>query len=360
MYRGGVSRTKNPFELAALATAAIPGLKVVAVRPPYFSDEVASVTGILDSAGNRWTVSCPHDSIGGLDLEAQSTVLGRLAKAHDHRRIPFDVPRPAGSTTTPEGDRVMVHKDLGGVLMNEGDFADENILPTSLGRALAALHNLPEIAYTGAGLPSYSAAECRERHLAVLDEAARETLLPSNLWDRWETALEDVSLWRFQAAPIHADLQLSSVHVDHGCVVALSGFHGAHVGDPATDISWVLAQASDAFLGHFREAYSMERSTTDLHLFTRAQLISELALVRWLVHGVHAEDREIVRDAQGMLKDLARDLGDEPLVPHHSSRTKATPSAPSEPAQVGPSPSVFSGGDSPVDPEAPTEHLTFL
>ncbi|WP_240470989.1 phosphotransferase [Schaalia suimastitidis] len=309
-----MTRTKNAFELAALATVAVPGMKVVAIRQPSHCDEVMSQTGIVDSKGNKWTVVCPHDSIGGLDLESQSTVLYRLSQAYDYRRIPFDVPRPAGSTLTPEGDRVMVYKDLGGRSLTEDDFSDSQLLPASLGRALAALHNLPERAYTGAGLPSYSAEQCRQRHLAVLDEAARATVIPANLWNRWEAALEDVSLWRFPAAPIHADLAATSITVSDGTVVAMSGFHGAHVGDPATDIAWVLAQASDEFLDRFNEAYVMERDATDLHLLTRAQLLSELALVRWYVHGVHAQDRQIQREAEAMLADLSHDLGNDQLV----------------------------------------------
>lgn len=325
-YGGYVSRAKNPFELAALATVALPGLKVVAIRPPSYSDDVQSVTGIVDAEGNRWTVTCPHSSVGGLDLEAQSTILQRLGMAFDHRKIPFNVPRPAGSTLTSEGDRILVHKDLGGRAMTDADFEDERLLPASLGRALAALHNLNPLAYTGAGLPSYDADECRTRHLAVLDEAAKETLIPANLWDRWEAAFDDVSLWRFATAPVHADLQTSSVFVEGGSVVAMTGFHGAHVGDPATDIAWVLAQASDAFLERFREAYSMDRSATDLHVFTRAQLLSELALVRWLVHGIRAGDRQIRRDAERMLHDHAKAVGDEQLVSgRHSSATPPPP-----------------------------------
>lgn len=309
-----MSRTKTPLELAALATVAVPGLKVAAVRPREHSDEVSSTTGIVDTRGNRWTVTCPHDTIGGLDLQAQQAVLARLAKAADYRRIPFDVPRPAGSCLTDDGQRVLVHKDLGGHQMREEDFDDPFVLPVSLARSLAALHNLPCLIYTGADLPSHDAAECRRRHLAVLDEAARETLIPANLWDRWENALENVSLWRFPTTPIHGDLNTSCIFVDRGSVLAMTGFHGAHVGDPATDLSWVLARAGTEFLTHFREAYSMERRATDLHVFTRAQLISELALVRWLLHGVHAQDRDIIRDARTMIEDLAHDLGEDSLV----------------------------------------------
>ena len=331
-----VTRSKTPYELAALATVAVPRLEVAGLRPPQFSDEVLSVTGLIDTSGDRWMVVCPHDTVGGLDMEAQNAVLERLGKAHDFSKIPFEIPRPAGFTRTPEGDRVMVHRDLGGRVMETSDFDDPHLLPASLGNALAALHNLPELIYTGVNLPAYSAIECRDRHQAVLDEAAQEVVIPANLWDRWEDSLENLSLWRFLPSPIHGDLSESSIHVDHGRVCALTGFSSAHVGDPAVDIAWVFARASDEFLERFHEAYQQTRSEKDLHLLERAELLSELAVVRWLVHGLHSDDSEIVDEARAMLADLSASIGEAPsakrheeadAAPAHSESPEAAPTA---------------------------------
>ena len=305
-----MTRSKTPYELAALATVAVPRLEVAGLRPPQFSDEVLSVTGLIDTSGDRWMVVCPHDTVGGLDMEAQNAVLERLGKAHDFSKIPFEVPRPAGFTRTPEGDRVMVHRDLGGHVMETSDFDDPHLLPASLGNALASLHNLPELIYTGVNLPAYSAIECRDRHQAVLDEAAQEVVIPANLWDRWAESLENLSLWRFLPSPIHGDLSETSIHVDHGRVCALTGFSSAHVGDPAVDIAWVFARASDEFLERFHEAYQQTRSEKDLHLLERAELLSELAVVRWLVHGLHSGDSDIVDEARAMLAELSASVGE--------------------------------------------------
>lgn len=333
-----MTRSKTPYELAALATVAVPRLEVAGLRPPQFSDEVLSVTGLIDTSGDRWMVVCPHDTVGGLDMEAQNAVLERLGKAHDFSKIPFEVPRPAGFTRTPEGDRVMVHRDLGGHVMETSDFDDPHLLPASLGNALAALHNLPELIYTGVNLPAYSAIECRDRHQAVLDEAAQEVVIPANLWDRWEESLENLSLWRFLPSPIHGDLSETSIHVDHGRVCALTGFSSAHVGDPAVDIAWVFARASDEFLERFHEAYQQARSEKDLHLLARAELLSELAVVRWLVHGLHSGDSDIVDEARAMLTELSASVGEsaakrsqEPVkTPIDSSTTEKESSSHSE------------------------------
>ena len=268
---------------------------------------------------NRCIVTCPHEEVSGPALEATSGILDRLGQAYEHDYIPFDVPRLAGQAKIRGGGTVYVHRDPGGRAPTERDLETDPLLPASLGRALAALHNLPETVFSAIGLPSYTAMECRDRNLALLDEAARQVTIPPSLWSRWEAALEDVSLWRFPSAPIHGDIQERSLSVKRGSVVAIGGWTSAHVGDPALDIAWIQASASDAFLERFRETYGHERRAIDLHVFTRAQLLSEIALVRWLVHGLHAEDSSIVDDARAMLTDLAIDLDGEPLLPSHAT-----------------------------------------
>lgn len=310
---------KSALELAALATSAMPGLRVSALRPPSYSDELASVTGIEDVAGNRWIVTCPHEEVSGPALEATSGILDRLGQAFEHDYIPFDVPRLAGQAKIRGGGSVYVHRDPGGRAPTDEDLDTDLLLPASLGRALAALHNLPQTVFSSIGLPTYTAMECRDRNLALLDEAAREVTISPSLWNRWEAALEDVSLWRFPSAPVHGDIQERSLSVNRGSVVAIGGWTSAHVGDPALDIAWIQATASDAFLERFCETYGHERRAIDLHVFTRAQLLSEIALVRWLVHGLHAEDQTIVDDARAMLTDLAVDLNGEPLLPSHAA-----------------------------------------
>lgn len=310
----GVSEPKTPLELAALATAAVPGLTVAALREPQYSDESVSVTGLVDREGNRWVVVAPQGEMSGAELEAQLAILRALGRAHDQEKLTFDVPRPAGFARPDHGARVMVHPDLGGSAMTEDQLEDEGLLPASLGRALASLHNLEPDVLADVGAPAYTAEECRARHLAMLDEVAKSRAIPKSLWDRWEGALEDVALWRFATTPIHADLQPSNVVVEQGVVTAVTGFAAAHVGDPAQDLAWLLAEASDGFLKRCADAYQMARGATDLHLLTRAQLLSELAVARWLAHGMHAHDDAVIADARRMLADLAEDVGGEPLV----------------------------------------------
>ena len=82
--------------------------------------------------------------------------------------------------------------------------------------------------------------------------------------------------------------------------------------------------------------------------------------MRWLVHGLHAEDSSIVEEARAMLDDLAKDLDGEPLLPSHASamgaRISLTPveSPSASPIEVSePTPSAADTDDDSNEPTVP-------
>jgi hypothetical protein len=79
----------------------------------------------------------------------------------------------------------------------------------------------------------------------------------------------------------------------------------------------VTVGASDQVVDTVLEAYAQARTEPpDRHLVTRARLAAELALARWLLSGVDADDASVTDRATSALRDLAGRL-----------ETSATPSA---------------------------------
>ncbi len=310
----------SPLTLAALATAAIPGLDVVATRSPQHEGADFAVTGVLDSGGRRWVVRYPLHPAAGAALEGEVALLERLADAVDDGALPFAVPRPAGFAHLPEGGRAMVYRELVGRPLDLDTLSPGPRLAAQIGRAIAAIHELPVAVVESAGLPVYDAESYRARRLAELDEAARTGYVPTVLLRRWERALENVALWRFRATPVHGDLVADHVLVANDEVRAILDWSEARVADPADDLAWLVAAVSDETLDVVLEAYSLARTERgDDHLLERATLAGELALARWLLHGVRVGDQTVVADAAQMLSDLADiardtpDIGDHPV-----------------------------------------------
>ncbi|OLT53234.1 phosphotransferase [Cellulosimicrobium sp. CUA-896] len=295
---------RSALTLAALATAALPGLDARSARPAADPGDYDAAV-VTDADGVRWTVRAPRSLQAGAALEAETELLASLQVHVESGALPFAVPRISGSAPLPEGGRAVVHPAVEGEPLDVETLRPGPGLAADLGRAVASVHELPRAVVDDAGLPAYDAETYRARRMAELDEAAATGKVPASLLRRWESALEDVSLWRFQPVVVHGDLGPDQVLVSRGRVTTVTGWSDARVADPADDLAWLLVSAPPEAVDSVMEAYLLRRTElTDHHLTERALLVGELALARWLLHGVRHGLDDVIADALDMLADL--------------------------------------------------------
>ena len=137
--------------------------------------------------------------------------------------------------------------------------------------------------------------------------------MPTGLLTRWETPLEDVTLWRFAPTPTHGDLtgdQVLAVFDDDddaatGQVKALTGWEDAKVADPADDFSALVPRPRPRALETCMEAYAHARvERPDPHLLTRARLSREMRTLGELMAAVAGGDRLHVERHAATLRRL--------------------------------------------------------
>lgn len=302
---------RTPLELAAIATAAVPGLAPTATA--YSPDDNADFdsASLLDAEGKRWRVRSPRHPEASTRLETEFMVLRAFAPAV-RAELPFHVPTIAG--TVRQGSlTTFVYAHLqGSVLSIEELSASSPALAKEIGAALAAVHDLPLSLVINADLPSYSANEFRQRKLNELDQAATTGKIPATLLRRWEHALEDVALWRFNTSVVHGDLHEDNLMVQGDNVTAVTGWTDLRIGDPADDFAWLVASNETSFveavLAHYTQA---RRETPDAHLLRRAALLAEFALAQYLVKAMAAGHQSMTAEAESMLQSLASDIEDQ-------------------------------------------------
>jgi Predicted aminoglycoside phosphotransferase len=317
-----VSTPTHPFELAAFATAAVPGLQVTELQSPQWANSSGAVTGIIDDKGNAWVVSAPDREMTRDGLESTKDLLTYLNTCSKSDRIPFIVPEIIGLAET-EKSFVVVYADPGGKPGVDQTLI-EPLFAASLGRSLAALHNLPGVRYAQSGAPVRTVQQIRDD---IRDEiASGGRRVPTSLKTRWLQAVDHDPLWTFSPTPTHGSLDHACVWTKDNIVIGITDFWDAAIADPAIDLAWILPSATDAFTARAHSAYANMRVDPDLHILTRAQLYSELAVARWLTFGLESGDQVIVNEGEAMLADLAASLGSqslvevaEPVVPIHFS-----------------------------------------
>ncbi|MDN3934757.1 phosphotransferase [Arthrobacter sp. YD4] len=307
---------RNPIELAAVATAAVPGLTPTAVcsAPDDAADFDSAL--LLDSEGKRWRVRSPRHAEASARLETEFLVL-RAFTPGIRAELPFLMPTVAG--TVRQGElSTFVYAHLAGRTRSVEELgAGTPALAREVGAALAAIHDLPHSLVSNADLPTYTPNEFRQRRLNELDQAATTGKIPPLLLRRWEHALEDVTLWRFNPSVVHGDLHEDNIMVDGERVTAVTGWTDLRIGDPADDMAWLVASNDQDFVDSVLAAYSSaRRDTPDAHLLRRAALSAEFALAQYLVRGLAAGDTAMVAEGESMLALLADDVaahGGQPI-----------------------------------------------
>ena len=299
--------SRGPLTLAALASAAVPGLdpdSVVGVLPSRVGGPFEAAF-VQDREHRRWVIRCPRTPAASAQLEQSAALLSLLA-----RRLTIPVPAVKGWVALPEGGRAAVHSYLTGRMVELSEVAPGSALAAGLGRSLALLHNLDIEVYEEAGVPVYDAETYRNRRLAELDRAAATGRVPTGLLGRWERILDDASLWSFTSTPTHGRIGAGTVLAtpDDGQepdVKAFLGWESAQVADPADDLAPLLDELDPEALDTVLEAYAHTRvERPDRNLHQRAELVREMQLVRSMMAAVAADDDDGAEQCASRLRRL--------------------------------------------------------
>lgn len=335
--------TRSDLALAALASAAVPGMQPVAVAGVRQEEDRTAhryqVALVEDSSGRRWVVRCPLDPAAGAELERNDTLVRLLG-----RHLPFRVPAPVGYASLGSHGRAAVYPYVEGSPLSLRHLPAGPGLASAVGRAVAAVHNIPTGLFEEGGVPVFDAAGHRARKLSELDRAAETGHVPNGLLARWEQALEAAPLWQFATTPTHGSLEGSSFLVAFtdddaatGRVVALTGWEHAQVADPAEDFAALAEHASTEALESVVESYALSRSQRpDPHLVLRARLAAEMRLLSGLAQAAAAEDTALVRHRADRLRRLDRLTSvDDSLLPRSAPTTAPADGSGDRRAQEG-------------------------
>lgn len=300
---------RGPLALAALASAAVPGLDPVSVEPVAAGPSARyDVAFVQDAEHRRWVIRCPRSAAASAQLEQSAALTSLLA-----RRLLLSVPVVKGWVALPEGGRAAVHHYLAGRPVDLDLLGPGPGLTVSLGRAIASVHNLDTTIYDEAGAATYDAQTYRSRRLADLDRAAATGRVPTGLLARWESQLEDVSRWRYRPTATIGRLTGEQVLVgedEQGELVVrgLLGWEDARVADPADDLAEVVGRLSGDAVDTFMEAYAHTRvDRPDRHLLERARLSHEMTLVRHMMAAVAAGDLDRAEEHAAAMRRLEQE-----------------------------------------------------
>jgi macrolide phosphotransferase len=291
---------RSHLTLAALATAAVPGIDIVE------TSTFGGAQGDFDCAlltgrdGKHWIIRVPRNERAEGEQSADLVAL-RALSAGVRTRLHFSVSAFAGQTPI-NGTRAIVYEFVYGSKVSLGAMDVRHA--TSIGRAVAAIHALPTSFIADSGLPVQSPLECLRSCVTVVDRAAATGMVPAVLLSRWEAATDESRLWQFQPTVINGSLSADSLLFAGSEVTGVLGWQELRVGDPARDLAWLLGAHDEAIPEVGFDAYDEVRGGADRQVRQRATLYSELELAKWLLHGAELRNDDIIQDAVELLGGL--------------------------------------------------------
>jgi aminoglycoside phosphotransferase (APT) family kinase protein len=289
--------------LAALAADAAPGKNFRAYKKLESRNGVEQLE-LHDELGFGFIFKIPAKPQFEASLALERAVVKALASNKAH--LPFEVREEVGTTRDETG--------LGGALFttisgNEPDLA--KLAPggfsKTLADSIAAIHQLDPSLVRSAGLPEYSSSDVLHSKVSELDKIAATGKVPAELLNRWEQALEDVSLFRFHPTVIHGAISKEAVLLDGQRVVGMTDFD-LKVSDPAEDLAWIVGGGLQSTIEDTLLHYRAARPAADENLIQRAALYSELELGSWLVYCIEQGEEASIKQAEGLIEDLKEQL----------------------------------------------------
>jgi aminoglycoside phosphotransferase (APT) family kinase protein len=321
---------RSPLILAALATDAVPGLNFSQVKSLATGSGGAFDSILLTAtSGDHFVLRSPLTAAAGVELETELRAI-RAIGPELRAKLPFVLTNLVGETKDPQGGRALLFSFVYGNPIDIYSTQATGNLAMSIASAVAAIHNLPLSVVQDAGLPGYSTKDIVRSRVAELDRAAATGLVPAALLTRWETAFEDVNLFRFQPTVVHGDLSGENMLELDDSVAGVLSWNHLRIGDPADDFAWIVGAGDEERIYNILLNYQRECEATDANLRQRATIYSELLMARWLLHGINRQDQTIIDDATAELKALANDLEDGLIEPLHASGFAPEPAAKTE------------------------------
>ncbi|MGB5953082.1 MAG: phosphotransferase [Ornithinimicrobium sp.] len=315
---------RSDLALAGIACAAVPGMKPTSVREvsrqPVDGPATHQTAIVEDSTGRTWVIRAPLSAVAGAELERNESLVSQLGK-----HLPFKAPAAVGyASLGPEQPRAAVYPYVDGSALNLHGVPAGPGLASAIGRAIAAIHNIPRDVFDEHDVPVFDAAAHRERQISELDRAAATGMVPTGLLARWEHAFGAEALWKFSATPVHGSLDGGAFLVafadddaSSARVLALTHWDQACVTDPAQDFAAMVDQLTPAAFESVLESYSLARSSRpDPHLRQRARLAAEMRLISGLAQAVATNADVLVQNRIDELRKLDRlTTADSSLVP---------------------------------------------
>jgi len=294
---------KPSLILAALAADALPGLKFVQVQNLTREGVPITVELLTTDEGRLILLKSPLNSLANTALGTEVRALQVLKNLN----LPFSISTFLGKTSAKAIRNALAFEYVPGASIDLSRVRSDDALISSIGQAISTIHSIPASVLGNSGLPEYEPAQSVRAKVAEFDRAMDTGKIHPDLLERWQNALFDVNLFKYQPTVVHGALKSEFLLAEGHQISGITEWGQLSINDPALDLAFLHGEAPAEIVAAILLAYE---STTraDRNLKQRAHLYFELAHTTYLLEALERGDEEQIETALALLAQLHDEL----------------------------------------------------
>lgn len=304
--------------MAALASAAVPGIAVAGVRDSEQRNATDLSLGIdqavvQDAAGKVYDILACDTETGKRRLARRVRAARTLTEAREPAGLGFamdqvlafeDGSNPRGRTGE---TAVMV------ALHHQGGSRPLNLLTlddcASVGTAIGAIHRLRAGFLKDQGYPIFTTAQIQAQLVAWITRLRQAGHIPASITSSWSQILQTEGLWSFSTCMVHGGFAEGDLLFSGSTLASITNWQDMQVNDPARDLAWTFAKLDETHRNAVLTAYGrMMGSRLDDLIMLRANLWLQMEQVGDFIQALNAADTNKIMQFKAQVERLAHQL----------------------------------------------------
>lgn len=316
-YCGNVTFSSN-YTLAALASAAAPGLAVAGVRDGNEAGPSDAALGIVraviqDNAGRLYDVVAAEGDRAKRRVRERVVAARTLGRAKEPAGLSFGVERVLkyvtgeGDDNPTDGAALVILQHREGVAKPLDTLTVDEC--SSVGTAIGAIHRMRGTFLLDEAYPSYTTQQIHDQLTAWIERLKRAGHVPQEITDSWSRVIATDGMWDFATCPVHGGFEDGDMLFDRSGLTAVYHWQSMQINDPARDLAWVFAKLDDRHRNAVIAAYGrMMGSRLDDLIMLRANLWLQMEQVGDFVSAIDRADNARIIQFKAQVERLAHQL----------------------------------------------------
>lgn len=309
---------RSSFEIAALASAAMPTLTVATTRRSeqfvLSGDKDGITTAVVtDTAGEEYDASICDTADGKERLKARARAAYVLDNTHEPSALGFQLDQlkvfvPGDDPTDATGNTaVLITPHINGDAFQLSGLTEAQC--AAAGTSIGAIHRLRGKFIVNARYPAHASAQIHQQLEQWITSLKAAGHIPGEILKNWTSIISNENLWNFRSCPVHGGFSDGDILFTSTGVSGIRHWEDMQINDPARDLAWIFTELDPTRRNSVIAAYAriMGKRMDDM-IMLRAGLWVQMSQVGDFIRALERADTQKIMRFKSQVESLAHEI----------------------------------------------------